>query len=247
MKNKNNLKGKINIGKAYGTSRKYILSNKIENKKEIFVLENKLFIFFDWLFFIIYLTIRSIFEVLFFDIILKIVKFIFKNFSEYNRIIDKSYGTDITGPNQMSIDEIEEYIKSNYINNIIIEKNKLINDLVIFKTYRDELNLIIENQNFFVNILAVILAITAIAFSSGFNQESNGIVLAIIILIITLIILVFWTYMYYRERKKSDFNKLKTINNVVYILEAIKDNLDEVPENFDVEVKHLNGEKAGKL
>lgn len=151
-------------------------------------------------------------------------------------------------PNDLSIEKIISYISYHYIEENIFEyKGHIINDLVVFKTYRDELNLMVENHVFFVNILAILVAFLTIAYTVE-NVINEKQIICLNFLIFLLIIITCFFYWHYRERKKSDFNKLKTINNVIYILEALKDEM--VKENkihgttYEVNVDNLVGEKS---
>lgn len=143
--------------------------------------------------------------------------------------------------------EILKYINDYYINEKELKKEDLMNDLIAFKTYKDELELIVENQNVFFSVLALLLALLAIATSLKSERLSDGIALVIFIILLVLIGLIFGAYLIFRENKESDFNKLKVVNNAIHILEDIKEDMVEVPEtwNIDVEVVNSIGEKTG--
>lgn len=119
--------------------------------------------------------------------------------------------------------EMLDYINGYYINGDDLEIEKLINDLITFKTYKDELNLIIENQNAFFGVLALLLAILSISTSFKQDHLSNIIALAILVILGLLVILIFVTYINFRENKNSNFNKLKVVNNAIHVLEDIRD------------------------
>lgn len=165
------------------------------------------------------------------------------------KLVDKNISYNLSFNNVKDLKkfkrlEILEYINDYYINEKEFKKEELINDLIAFKTYKDDLKLIVENQSVFFSVLTLLLALLAIATSLESEHIPDGIALAIFIILLVLIALIFGTYMNLRENKESDFNKLKVVNNAIHILEAIKEDMVEVPEIFDVEVKNLNGEKA---
>lgn len=119
--------------------------------------------------------------------------------------------------------EILNYINVYYINDRDLEIDNFINDLITFKTYKDELDLIVENQNAFYSVLALLLALLAIATSVKSGRIPDKIAVIIFILLFALIVLIFGKYIYLRENKNSNFNKLKVVNNAIHVLEAIKD------------------------
>ena len=119
--------------------------------------------------------------------------------------------------------EMLNYINDYYINGEDLEIDKFINDLITFKTYKDELDLIVENKNAFYSVLAVLLAVLAIATSVKSGRISDGIAIIIYIKLFVLIVLIFGEYLYLRVNKKSNFNKLKVVNNIIHFLEAIRD------------------------
>lgn len=119
--------------------------------------------------------------------------------------------------------EMLNYINDYYLNGVDLEIDKFINDLITFKTYKDELDLIVENKNAFYSVLAVLLALLAIATSVKSGRIPDKIAVIIYIILFVLIVLIFGEYIYLRVNKKSNFNKLKVVNNVIYVLEAIRD------------------------
>ena len=53
---------------------------------------------------------------------------------------------------------------------------------------------------------------------------------------------IYFVFYYLRVYKRSGINRLKTINHVVFTLETIKENLEEVPEMLDSDVEADNVE-----
>lgn len=271
MKYKNGLEGTfIRLGTEDNKS-VYRISNQYEKRKKNLKTDSEtLKDLYICLMFII-LLIKVTFEVIFIDIFLGLIKIISKNIW---KIICKGFkvsenikSEEIFNPRDMRINEIEDYINSHYVDQEYIDKTKITNDLVIFKTYRDDLKIDTENDGKFPNLLSIIMTVY-IAFlsleiadrsnyfselfrlkekkadnsmiaemSEKIHQVSGNILVIIsIIILISLFTLLFSVI---RTGKRSKTNRLKVVNNVVYILEAIKENLVEVPENFDVEVKNL--------
>lgn len=134
--------------------------------------------------------------------------------------------------------EILEYINNNYINDEELKKEDLINDLIAFRSYKEELDLVVENQNDFFSVLSLLLAICAIAYSGGHEYLTDCEAFKIFVILIALTLLIFGTYMNFRENKNSDFNKLKVLNNAIHVLEALKEEI--VDENKILETKKFN-------
>lgn len=145
-------------------------------------------------------------------------------------------------PSSMNIEQITKYISKKYIEVDKFDcKGQLLNDLIIFKTYRDELKLTVEDQTFFISILAIAVSLIAIVQSLDKAYINKIIKINALTLFVVLTILVLGLYFYYRVRENSDFNKLKYINNAIYILEAIEQNLVEVhgTRKFDIEIDNV--------
>lgn len=166
-------------------------------------------------------------------------------------------------PQEMNIQEIKKYIEDNYVNSEYINKYELINDLNIFKAFREEIKIKGESDKFYTDTLSLMITVfsifSAVAvgllsvkedivkennfnidtfYATNFNFVYNS------IKIILIMALFYFGVYYLRVYRKSGLNKLKTINHVIFTLEFIEENLVEVPEDFDVEVKKLTGEKA---
>lgn len=167
--------------------------------------------------------------------------------------------------NYLSREEILRYINDNYINDNDFEKKNLINDLIAFKTYREYVKEIVAKEDIlekflsvYINILSIFTALTIGMLQiqsqmiSGKTVEDDFSIIKILFekRIAPLSILIFGCIVFYfcnfliRHGKRSESSKLKIVNNAIYILEAIKEDMVEVPENFDVEVKNLIGEKV---
>ena len=129
--------------------------------------------------------------------------------------------------------------------------DNLINDINVFKSYRDDVDINVRKQNDFYQFLAITIAIITI-FASNFKGDNTDITIKelvikdliikdllikdpfikdpfIIELGIVIIILVFVVYGFYwtTTGSHSESNKLKVINHVIYTLEAIKEDMDK--------------------
>ena len=191
-------------------------------------------------------------------------KFFLKTFDLQGRYynLSHSFGNK-KDPQEMNIKEIKEYIEDNYVNADFVNKYELINDLNIFKSLREEIKIkdnshkfLVDTVSFLITILAIALAV-AVGFLSvedkvvslkfcdveKFYKTNMNFVLSTIKMLPEIGALYIFLY-YMAVGKNFGLNKLKTINHVIFTLEAIEENLVEVPENFDVEVKNLSDEKV---
>ena len=82
-------------------------------------------------------------------------------------ILSKSDSLDL---NKLTDDEIFEYINTNYI-----DKNDvggLVNDIRIFKTYKDDLEIRIKSTDIFVGLLNSFILVISIYLATNFGLES---------------------------------------------------------------------------
>lgn len=184
------------------------------------------------------------------DIILKKerrIKNSLKNASLIKHYLERDEYTD--NPREMSADKISEYLCVNYVNNSTINKNKLINDLVVFKSYKNYLEIEVDNDKAFwefifkyytmtIAIVTIFLAFLAVPperiqgtgleiwlqFKLELIKDDFNIVKYISRLILFYFVSVLIGYLVTTDRK-SDSNRLKTVNNVINTLEAIKESL----------------------
>ena len=164
-------------------------------------------------------------------------------------------------PQEMNLKEIKEYIEDNYVNSEYINKYELINDLNIFKSLREELKIKCESDKFYTDTLSLMITVFSIfsAVAVGFlsvdekiveikNRNTEAFYTANInfvfnsIKIILIMAAIYFVFYYLRVYKRSGINRLKTINHVVFTLETIKENLEEVPEMLDSDVEADNVE-----
>lgn len=154
----------------------------------------------------------------------------------------KKYSDTITliNINRLNIDQIKDYIYKNYYGKFNklqeIERDKLLNDLVVFKAYKEDLEINIKNDSLikdiftlFISVLGIYVSIPSILQEIGTNRletANNGDTI-ILIGFATIFIVVFsviWVFI--RTDKKSDSSRLKVVNYGIYTLEAIKEEMD---------------------
>lgn len=130
------------------------------------------------------------------------------------------------------------YLRVNYLNNNDIKPTKLSNDLITFKTYKDQLVSEQQNSSLFEKILTTSFAIVSILIAIGFGflgfkdvigktltaSIFNNILYAIKLLLITFVIYIM--FYVWRINNNSKLNSLKIINNAIYTLETIKEDMD---------------------
>ncbi|MDU5070557.1 hypothetical protein [Finegoldia magna] len=104
--------------------------------------------------------------------------------------------------------------------------DNLINDINVFKSYRDDVDINVRKENDFNQFVMLVIAIIAILVSI-INFDNTGTIIKNLIAALTLLVLA--DYVYYRiiTGSHSEANKLKVINNVIYTLETIKEDMDK--------------------
>lgn len=184
------------------------------------------------------------------DIILKkegCIKNLLKNTLLIKNYLERYEYTD--NPREMSVDKISEYLRVNYVNNSTINKNKLINDLVVFKSYKSYLEIEVDNDKAFWEFIfkyytmtfAIVTIFLAFLAVSPERIQGTGLELWLeykleqikddfnIVNYISILILFYLTSVpighLVTTDRKSDSNRLKTVNNVINTLEALKESL----------------------
>lgn len=147
-------------------------------------------------------------------------------------------------PQTLTIKNTLDYIEENYVNKDFIEKRKLINDLVVFKTYKDKIELEMADFQFLVSILAICATIFC-GILNGISTHDDIFFDTTVLYLLLYAVYIFFLYISDRVPKRTKYNKLKSINNVIFTLEAIKENLVEVPEDkaYKLVAKRLINEK----
>ena len=149
---------------------------------------------------------------------------------EKHRYFDKNY--------------ILSYLRDNYLNNKEdIEPTKLSNDLITFKTYRDDVEQISKNQDKISKIFSLIFTLLSTILGaigkkhSLFNQFLG-------IMILVAYINMIWNIL--RTSSKSESYKLKFITNAIYTLETIKEDMDKY-ENSRAKYKAMQNKYSPRL
>lgn len=136
---------------------------------------------------------------------------------------------------ELEYEDLKKYIIDYYINNDNIYKGDILNDLVVFKTYRDNLQLRLKHYDILINLSTILIAYSSLYTAIKLNKAGQVIIhlpcnksLDIVNLlgllgwfgaVLSLIIFCLW------NRKDLPPNKINNINNTIYILEAFKEDM----------------------
>lgn len=172
-------------------------------------------------------------------------------------------GKPLNSLNIMSKKEIEDYIDKYYIKANSIKEEYLISDLIACKSYRDSLEFSFRLDEFLLNCIAIFTAIMAIMIAVmltvanteinltvGYSKISGSLiskanktntVLNGRIYLVVFVGVIFWFLIkWFSEAIPT--NKIRSLNNAIYIIESIKEDIDKnpiaIPETrkFDIEV-----------
>lgn len=154
--------------------------------------------------------------------------------------IAESKKEDLSNSKDLSSKNIANYIQVNYLDKDRIEKGKLINDLIVLKNYINKIKVDLDIEKFIVSGITICVAVITIVIS-----EANELGALILLLLVILFVILYIR----RTNKKSDLNKLKIINNGIFILEALKDEMVKEnkildTKNLEDNVDNLDGEKS---
>lgn len=136
-------------------------------------------------------------------------------------------------PRDLSINEIYEYVETFYRSGLI-NKTNMRYDLVIFKSYKDELEVDLRMNELFVTCLnGVITAfaiIVSLLFPDGFNENSpDKKIVGLIVIALSYIFLVNYAVWIYPDSKP---NRIKALADNINYLNSKKEeiyNLDKRP------------------
>lgn len=140
--------------------------------------------------------------------------------------------------NEMSEQNIRDYILTKYIQVDEIEMENLIKDIIIFKAYKCEIERDMDYLNNSISFFGTLIGIYAILVSVNNDFTEAGNIFFNVFLLVAMIIAV---YEFINGNKKSKYNKLKTYSNTIDILEAIKEDIYARPEKVS-ETKKFNFE-----
>lgn len=120
-------------------------------------------------------------------------------------------------------DEIINYVDEYYFRKNQIDYDNLINDINVFKSYRDDVDINVRKQNDFGQFVMMVIAIITVLVSIiKFHNLIIDLILTLMLLAIAYLVHFLTT-----TCSHSESNKLKVINNVIYTLEAIKEDMDK--------------------
>lgn len=119
--------------------------------------------------------------------------------------------------------EIINYVNEYYLWKKQIDYGSLVNDINVFKSYRDDVDINVRKENDFGQFITISLALTSTIISVMLDYDSKKTLLGFA----GLIVLVSFGYYSFNIGRRSESYKLKVINNVVYTLEAIKEDMDK--------------------
>jgi hypothetical protein len=143
-----------------------------------------------------------------------------------------------------------EYLNENYLNdkNKSIDEINLSNDLITLKTYRDHIEQIANNQDNFNKILDIVMSVTTTMLTvtmsisqsklpqdASLKQRFETIPYGYILILMFLVACsAFYNILIFNP----DYNsyKVQYINNVIYTLETIKEDMDKT-ENLHAKYK----------
>lgn len=144
-------------------------------------------------------------------------------------------------PRDMSIDEMYKYVEYFYRGRLF-KKDNLKSDLVVFKSYKDELEIELRRNEFFVSCLNGAITAFAILFSllAPNELEERNFYLSLIILVVFGFIYIFLLNYMFWSYPNSKPNRIKTLADNINYLNSMKEelyNLDKKPtknkENSD--------------
>lgn len=116
--------------------------------------------------------------------------------------------------------DILHYVNEHYLEKDNIIEENLLNDLNTFKTYRDDVEITEKNWDVFQGFITIYVAL----INDVFKSERAYIARLFYILFILAISMVVY---FVRTWKHSNYYKLKYINNAIYTLETIKEDMDK--------------------
>lgn len=149
-------------------------------------------------------------------------------------------GMLLSNPKYMTNDDIINYFNVNYKDKDNIDIGKLVNDLVVFKAYKYDCELSLEDVGYIINTFSILLLIFSL-ISSILSNNSISYITGRIIAYLFMYLLVDMTYefIFKKYKKNSTYNKLGTINYVISVLEVLESyGYDDSKEDFVVTKKH---------
>lgn len=137
---------------------------------------------------------------------------------------------------EMSEQNMRDYISSKYIQVDEIEIENLVKDLIVFKICKCKIEASINDSNYIISIGGLFFAIYGLILSLNDDFSEEGLTGLTIFLFVLLILV---AYRFFKDSSK--YNKLKIYGNAISILEAIKEDIYARPEKI-LETKKFNFE-----
>lgn len=137
----------------------------------------------------------------------------------------------LLSPNCRTFTTLKKVEIINYVNEYYFRKkidydnfyDNLINDINVFKSYRDDVDINVRKENDFNQFVMMVIAIMTI-FTSNLKVDNVYIIIFIYFLILAVMASI---YFLATNGSHSESHKLKVINNVIYTLETIKEDMDK--------------------
>ena len=143
----------------------------------------------------------------------------------------KNSETLITTINRLKINQLKDYIYNNYYVKSSrvkdINRERLLNDLVVFKAYKEDLEINIKNEDLFIVFMTLLLNITSIVLNVSKSMGKVYIESIIDFMsILTSILAASLIWLLLRTGVKSYSSKLKVVNYGIHTLETLKEEMD---------------------
>lgn len=159
------------------------------------------------------------------------IKAINVSLDKKSRYYKLSYSDKETTFESESAKDLNDYVENYYLKEDFINASKLLNDLFVFKTYKENLQAETDfNQNLYDYIKSILIAFFSSVITEFLSSKIGIIVLKVSVqglLIFITINLIIWEH---NRKSHSNYNRLKDVNGVIHILEAIKEEIYNNPE-----------------
>ncbi|MSB11278.1 hypothetical protein [Finegoldia sp. BIOML-A1] len=117
--------------------------------------------------------------------------------------------------------QIINYVNEFYLDANQIDYDKLLNDLNAFKSYRDDVDISVRKEGEFISYVALFVSLIAISVKLIDLKEIANTIFAVVL----ILAIVCHFYMMYNNGINSGSTKVITLNNAIYTLETIKEDM----------------------
>lgn len=141
-----------------------------------------------------------------------------------NIVYELSYTVSINCKTFTKLDknQIINYVNEFYLDANQIDYDKLLNDLNAFKSYRDDVDISVRKEGEFISYVALFVSLIAISVKLIDLKEIANTIFAVVL----ILAIVCHFYMMYNNGINSGSTKVITLNNAIYTLETIKEDMD---------------------